>query len=62
VAGEHLVNGFSNRNLQARMYRRAPLDPGEAKRHCQRTSRLIAKLRGHSFITKVPRQLRNEHL
>ncbi|MGC8628408.1 MAG: hypothetical protein ACP5VR_12830, partial [Acidimicrobiales bacterium] len=56
LAGEHLVNGFSNRNLQARLYRRPPADATEAKRRCQRTSRLITKLRGHGFIAKVPRR------
>ena len=53
LAGEHNINGFSNCKLQARLYRRPPAD---AKRGCQRTSRLIIKLRGHGFIAKVPRR------
>ena len=56
LAGEHLINGFSNRHLQARLYRRPPADATEAKRRCQRTSRLIAKLRGHGLVAKVPRR------
>jgi hypothetical protein len=56
LAGEHDINGFSNRNLQARLYHRPPADQAEAKRRCQRTNRLINKLRGHGLIAKVPRR------
>ncbi len=56
LAGEHMINGFSNRHLQARLYRRPPADATEAKRRCQRTSRLITKLRGHGLVAKVPRR------
>jgi len=56
LAGEHLVNGFSNRNLQACLYRRPPADATEAKRRCRRTSCLTTKLRGRGFIAKVPRR------
>ena len=55
LAGEHMINGFSNRHLQARLYHRPPADATEAKRRCQRTSRLITKLRAHILVAKVPR-------
>jgi hypothetical protein len=51
--GCHLLNGFRNRDLAAL------LDPHPAttdvRRRRERTSRLIAKLRGHGLIAKVTR-------
>lgn len=55
LAGKHLVNGFSNRHVQARPDHWPPAGPAEAKRRCQRTSWLITKLRGRGLIAKVPR-------
>ena len=55
VAGEHLSQGFRNRDLQIRLYAKPPSSPQEAKRRCARTSRLIAKLRAHRLVAKVPR-------
>jgi hypothetical protein len=56
LAGEHLINGFRNTHLQARLYTRPPRDDTEAKRRCAKTSRLITKLRGHGLVAKVPRR------
>ena len=56
LAGEHLINGFRNTHLQARLYQRPPVDDAEAKRRCAKTSRLIVKLRGHGLVAKVPRR------
>lgn len=56
LAGEHAIDGFKNSNIQARLYRRPPRDDAEVKRRCARTSRLIAKLRGHGLVAKVPRR------
>ena len=56
LAGEHLINGFRNTHLQARLYTRPPRDEAEAKRRCAKTSRLIVKLRGHGLVAKVPRR------
>ena len=56
LAGEHAINGFRNRDIQARLHPRPPRDDAEAKRRCQRTSRLITKLRGHGLVAKVPRR------
>jgi hypothetical protein len=55
LAGEHVINGFRNRDLQAQLYRTLPRTAEEAKRRCARTSRLIRKLRGHRLVAKVPR-------
>lgn len=50
LAGEHAINGFRNRDLQARLQ----ATPHTSRRQeCVRTSRLIAKLRGHGLIAKV---------
>lgn len=53
MAGEHLLNGFRNHDLVARLYPAAAHSSQEAKRRCARVSRLIAKLRGHGLIAKV---------
>lgn len=55
ISGEHAINGFKNRDLARRLYRRPPADVDEAHRRCERVSRLIVKLRGHGLIAKVPR-------
>jgi hypothetical protein len=39
--------------LQAKLFDTAPRDDREARRRTHRTSRLIAKLRGHRLIAKV---------
>jgi len=54
-AGEHLINGFRNKDLQTRLYRLPPRDDTDAKRRCAKTSRLT-KLRGHGLVAKVPRR------
>jgi len=53
LAGEFAINGFRNRDLQGKLYSVPPKDPAEIKRRTHRTSRLIAKLRGHGLIAKV---------
>ncbi len=55
LAGEHTITGFRNSDLAARLYPRPPTDAAEAQRRCARVSRLIAKLRGHGLVAKVPR-------
>ena len=55
LAGEHNIVGFRNHDLVARLYPRPAVDPQEARRRCERVSRLIIKLRGHGLIAKVPR-------
>lgn len=53
MAGEHLIQGFRNRDIQAHLYDSPPATPEEANRCCARVSRLIAKLRGHGLVTRV---------
>jgi hypothetical protein len=54
LAGEHAIQGFRNRSLQARLFSSPPSSPEDRRRRCARVSRLIAKLRGHGLIAKVP--------
>lgn len=55
LSGDHAILGFRNADLAARLYPAPPATPQEAQRRCARISRLIAKLRGHGLIAKVPR-------
>ena len=54
LAGEHSIQGFRNRDLQARLYLFPAKSVTEAKSRCARVSRIIAKLRGHGLLAKVP--------
>ena len=45
LAGEHAIQGFRNTDLTRRLYSPRPRDREEARRRCERTSRLIVKLR-----------------
>ena len=56
LAGEHSIVGFRNADLVARLYPHPPRSHDEARRRCARVSRLIAKLRGHGLVAKVPHQ------
>ena len=58
LAGEHAIAGFSNKEVTARLHPRPPIDAREVLRRCQRTSRLVAKLRGHGLVAKIPRRRR----
>jgi hypothetical protein len=58
LAGEHSIGGFRNRDLMRRLYPTSPLDSDDARRRCERVSRLIVKLRGHSLVAKIPRARR----
>ena len=53
MSGEHIINGFRNHDLCARLYDSAAISATEARRRCARVSRLIAKLRGHGLVAKV---------
>jgi hypothetical protein len=54
VAGEHAITGFANRDLAQHLYPKPAHDPADAIRRCAATSRLIAKLRGHGLVRKLP--------
>ena len=58
LAGEHHLTGFRNKDLTARLYPTPAATPEEARRRCARTSRQIAKLRGHGLIAKIPKRRR----
>ena len=53
LTGEHALNGFRNKHLQARLYPDRPPDRAVHRQRSARVSRLIAKLRGHGLISKV---------
>lgn len=53
LAGEHQLNGFRNKDLQARLYSTPPRSTTEARRRSAHVTRLIAKLRGHGLIAKI---------
>lgn len=54
LSGQHVLNGLRNRDLTAILEPTPPADRQAALRQCARTSRLLAKLRGHGLIAKVP--------
>jgi hypothetical protein len=53
LCGAHAIVGFRNHDLTARLYPRPPTGQRERRRRCARTSRLIAKMRGHGLVAKV---------
>lgn len=53
LAGDHAIRGFRNRDLQARLHSSPPRSKAEKRRRTERTSRQIAKLRGHGLVSKV---------
>lgn len=56
LAGRHTIVGFRNNDLAERLHPRPPPTEVEARRRSARTSRQIAKLRGHGLIAKVKDQ------
>jgi hypothetical protein len=53
--GEYNLNGFRNRDLQARLFRRAPVDDAEKRRRSGQITRKLRMLRAHGLIKKVPK-------
>jgi hypothetical protein len=53
LAGEHALNGFRNKHLQARLYPRLPGSEQERRQRSARVTRLLAKLHGHGLIAHV---------
>jgi hypothetical protein len=58
INGDHIINGFRNRDICNKIYNEKKVSSDETKRRCTRISRSIAKLRGHGLISKV----RNSYL
>jgi hypothetical protein len=52
--GRHALNGFRNKDLQARLYESPATTPEQTRRRSQQVCRNIAKLRGHGLVKKVP--------
>ena len=53
--GEHLINGFRNRDIQKVLYRADAQSPVECRRRSASISRKLRMLRAHGIIQKVPR-------
>ncbi len=53
LAGEHAINGFRNKNLQAFLYLTPASTRIEQRQRSAHVTRLVAKLRGHGLISKV---------
>ena len=53
--GEHLINGFRNRDIQKLLYDRDAESPIERRRRSAAISRKFRMLRAHGLIKKVPR-------
>ena len=54
AAGEWTINGFRNRDVRAALFGSGK-NPAEAKRLAARTTRLLALLRIHGLIQKIPK-------
>jgi hypothetical protein len=54
LRGEHHVNGFRNRDVQAVMFPSRVRDRGEQYRRTAHVSRLLHLLRAHGLIAKIP--------
>jgi hypothetical protein len=55
LRGEHHVNGFRNRDIQAALFPTRVKDVTERRRRTAHVSRLLQLLRAHGLIAKVPR-------
>lgn len=53
--GGHLIHGFRNKDLATALYPSLSSNRADLKRRSARVSRLIAQLRGHGLIAKIPR-------
>ncbi len=53
--GGHALNGLRNGDLQARLFPKPPASTAQQRKRSAHVSRLLAKLRGHGLIAKVPR-------
>jgi hypothetical protein len=55
LTGGYTIVGFRNHDITAQLYVSPPHGDTELRRRCAPTSWLIAKLRGHQLVAKVPR-------
>ena len=56
MRGEHLIDGLSNRTLQAALFTQRPRDDIEAHRRSGQISRKLRLLRRHGLIHKLGRR------
>jgi hypothetical protein len=54
LRGEHQINGFRNRDIQAVLFPKQVRDDGERRRRTAHVSRLLQLLRAHGLIAKIP--------
>jgi hypothetical protein len=54
LRGEHHINGFRNRDVQAALFSRGERDVAERRRRTAHVSRLLQLLRAHGLIGKIP--------
>src|SRR6202050_2501411 len=54
LRGEHQINGFRNRDVQAVLFRPRVRDAAEQRRRTAHVSRLLHLLRAHGLIAKIP--------
>jgi hypothetical protein len=58
MSGEHILHGFTNRELREKLARAAfPLAPDPTK-HAGQVTRLLRRLHVHQLIAKIPRSRR----
>jgi hypothetical protein len=55
LRGEHQINGFRNRDIQAVLFPRQTRDRREQRRRTAHISRSLHLLRAHGLIAKIPR-------
>ena len=55
LRGEHHINGFRNRDIQAALFPTRAQSVAEQHRRTAHVSRLLHLLRAHGFIAKIPR-------
>jgi hypothetical protein len=54
LRGEHHVNGFRNRDIQAVLFSTPVKQAGEQRRRTAQVSRLLHLLRAHGLVAKIP--------
>jgi len=56
LAGEHAINGFTNRDIRQRLFGTPSRDGAERRRQSARVTRKLQLLRAHGLIRKIPRR------
>jgi hypothetical protein len=56
LRGEHMINGFANRDVQRHLFSKPPRNECERRRRSNRVGYRLRMLRHHGLIQKVPRR------